>query len=93
MRRGKWKSAAGRAARWLDLPEASVIGGPTLECGANREAVLDGCRGILEYTPREIRIAAQGMTLRFTGTELCICAMDGGSLTVRGQIRAIEFLT
>ena len=92
MQKRNWKHPERQAARLLDLPETSLTDGPTLEVGANREAVLDGCRGILEYTRQEIRIAVREMTLRFTGDDLCICAMDGGSLTIRGLIRAIEFL-
>jgi len=90
--KGRWKQAGEKAAHLLELPASSVTNGTILECNSNCEAIAEGCTGILEYTPREIRIATKEGTLRFCGGGLTIGAMDSGCLTVCGEIRSIEFL-
>jgi len=90
--RRPWKQAGERTAQLLELPPSSVTNGLVLECSSNREIVAEGCTGILEYTPLEIRIATRELTLRFCGSGLSIGAMDRGCLTVCGEVSSIEFL-
>lgn len=57
-------------ARMLLLPESSLTGSVRIECNANREAVVEGCSGILEYSDETIRLTTGRMVLRFTGRGL-----------------------
>lgn len=91
MQKDRFRCAARRLAEVLELPESSVAGGLHLECAGNREAVLDGCGGVLEYTDRLIRVSAKEVSVRFCGEGLFIGAMEKGSLVIQGKIRSIEF--
>jgi len=76
----------------IGFPGTTMGRGPTLECLSDREVIVDGCMGILEYTGEVIRLSAKDMTLRFTGKELFIGAMEKRGLVIRGRISAIEFV-
>lgn len=80
-------------ARLLLLPESSLSGMARIECNGNREAVVEGCGGILEYSDEVIRLTANGMVVRFTGRGLSIGGMAHGYAVVTGVISSVEFLT
>jgi sporulation protein YqfC len=60
-------------------------------CG-NREAVIEGCCGILEYGDGVVRIRTQERIVRFTGRGLVIRCMTEDALVVTGYILQIEFM-
>lgn len=64
-----------------------------MELNGNREAVVEGCGGILEYDASVVRVKAGKMILRFTGRGLVIQCLTADSLVVSGFITGIEFLT
>ena len=76
----------------MGFPSTTLGKGTTLECLSDREVVVDGCVGILEYTEEVIRLSAKDMTLRFTGENLIIGAMEKRGLVIRGRISSIEFV-
>ena len=78
--------------RILDMPEYSVMQGMRIEINSNREAVVENCRSILEYTSETVRILTPRMTVKFTGKELCIENMSKSSAMVKGKIESLEFL-
>ena len=76
----------------MGFPGTTLGKGPTLECLSDREGIVDGCMGILEYTEDVIRLSVKDMTLRFTGDELFIGAMEKRGLVIKGRIHSIEFV-
>ncbi len=80
-------------ARMLLIPESSLPGSVRIEMNANREAVVEGCSGILEYSEEVIRLTTGGMVIRFTGRGLSIGGMSHGYAVVTGMISSIEFVT
>lgn len=64
-----------------------------MEVKENREVIVEGCRGVLEYDTDVVRIRAGRMTLRFTGRCLVIRCLTADSLVVEGFITGIEFLS
>ncbi|MEG2204212.1 MAG: YabP/YqfC family sporulation protein [Oscillospiraceae bacterium] len=79
-------------ARLLELPESTLGGGVHLELNSNREAIIEGCGGVLEYTEHQIRLSGGGMMIKFTGRGLCIGGLDRSGTVVAGQILSIEFI-
>lgn len=77
--------------RILDMPEYSVMQGMRIEINSNREAVVENCRSILEYTPEVIRLLTPKMTVRFFGRDLRIENMNQSSAMVTGLIEKMEF--
>ena len=65
---------------------------PKIEINSDKEAVVYGCRGILEYSPERIRLITSKMTIRFCGFDLVITSMDRAAVVVCGKIISIEFL-
>lgn len=63
-----------------------------MELNGNREAVVEGCSGVLEYNSQVVRILTHGRTVRFTGRGLTIRCLTADALVVAGFITAIEFL-
>lgn len=76
----------------MGFPSTTLGNGTTMECISDREVIVDGCMGILEYTGEVIRLSAKDMTLRFTGENLFIGAMEKWGLVIRGKITSIEFV-
>lgn len=80
-------------SRLLELPESSLGGEIHIEINSQREAVVENCRGVLEYTPERIRLLAGKTVVRFCGRGLSIGSMDKSGAVVSGVITSIEFLS
>ncbi len=75
----------------LQLPAAVVAGTSHMQLCGNREAVLEGCSGIVEYTQEIVRVKTGKFITKFSGRELEIKCLQSDSLVVQGFILAIEF--
>lgn len=82
---------APRIAKMLDIPSSALIGLPQMELSGNREAVVEGCQGILEYDENVVRLATGKMSIKFTGRNLQIRVLTHDSAIVEGFIVSIEF--
>lgn len=63
------------------------------EISGNREVIVDGCRGVLEYDETKIRINTGKMITCFIGRGLTIKCLSPDSLVIEGFITSIEFVT
>lgn len=68
-----------------------VDSAPCIELSGNREAVLEGSRGVLEYTPQIVRVNAVGMVVTFRGRQLDLRCISPSALIIGGFITAVEF--
>lgn len=57
----------------------------------NREAIIDGCYGIVEYTDARIRINIGNQMLCLTGCDFDIFDYSSTAITVRGRVNGLEF--
>lgn len=57
----------------------------------NRELVVDGCRGILEYRTDLIRLNLGDKQLHLMGSGLVVQVLEGEYAQIEGQILAINF--
>ena len=62
-----------------------------MELSANREAVLEGAKGVLEYSPQRIRVNTSGMIIVFSGRDLDLKCISESSLIIAGYITDIAF--
>ena len=88
----KQENAKSAIARLLELPESTIAGGLHIELQSNKEAVIEGCRGVLEYDEGVIRLAGSGVVVKFTGRSLEIGGLDRSAITIRGVILSVEFI-
>ncbi|MBQ7654054.1 MAG: YabP/YqfC family sporulation protein [Clostridia bacterium] len=75
----------------LELP-LSVVGDLSyMEVLGNNRVVLDGCKGVLEYTQDCICLSLSKGTIRFSGIDLCFKALNFEQAVISGKIYCIEF--
>lgn len=57
----------------------------------NREVVIDGCYGIIEYSDCQIKVNVGNQVLSLTGSGFDISDYSCTAMTVRGRITGLEF--
>ena len=85
--------AVEKTVRALELTPDILSGMAHFELSGNREVVVDGCKGVLEYDENVIRLMAGKLTVRFTGRGLELRNLRKDSAIIEGFITTIEFTT
>ena len=62
-----------------------------IEMLGNREIIIDGCKGIVEYEENLIKLSLGEMLLSISGDDLVITSYDNNISVIRGQISDISF--
>ncbi len=75
----------------LDLPQDAIAGYAHVEINGNREAIIDGCCGVLEYGDNIIALNTGRLTVRICGCELSIISMQNGQAIIKGIITGIDY--
>ena len=78
-------------AERLGLPNEIVPGGGRLTLSGGRQALIEGYRGLLEYTPDRIVVSFGREKLSLAGDNLRLQAMNAGELLITGRIREAEW--
>ena len=68
-----------------------MLAGACIELSSNREAVLEGSKGVLEYSPEVIRVNTAGMVVTFSGRELDLRCISDSALIIGGFITRVDF--
>ncbi len=68
------------------------IGAVHMEISGNRELILEGSRGILEYNDGSVRINAGKYIVALRGRGLHIVSMTESDLVINGFITLIEYI-
>lgn len=76
----------------LELPPGLLGGGAHIEIDGGREAVVDGCKGVLEYEECLIRLNIGSGQVKFTGQKLLIRSLTANQAQIEGCIESISFL-
>lgn len=80
------------AAEKLTTGAASAMPSLRIELLQNRQAIVEGSRGVLEYSPECIRLSSDRLIIRFSGCGLMLKTFDSSSAIVEGRIDNIEFM-
>ena len=75
---------------YLRMPTSA--GGTHMELNGNREAVVEGCGGILEYSEETVRVRTGKLVVKFVGRGLTVKCLTADSLVVEGFFTGVEFL-
>ena len=75
----------------IEEPAVAFLSPVRVELLGNRQAVVEGCRGIIEYSDSCIRLSTPRLILKFTGTGLEIKALTDTSAIVEGTILSVEY--
>ncbi|MEG1869744.1 MAG: YabP/YqfC family sporulation protein [Oscillospiraceae bacterium] len=63
-----------------------------MELGSNREAIIEGSMGILQYDENIIKLGMGQCVTVFRGRNLHIQCMTSSSVIIKGFITGIEFM-
>lgn len=78
-------------AERLALPAGLLPGEGRLTLSCGRQALIEGHRGILDYTPERIVVSFGREKLSLVGDGMRLEAMNAGEILVFGRIRAAEW--
>ncbi len=78
-------------SRSLDLPQDAVSGYAHIEISGNREVIIEGCQGVLEYSDNLIALNTGKLTVRICGCELTIVSMQNGQAIIKGVITGVDY--
>ena len=78
-------------AERLELPEEIMPGVGRLTLCGGRQALIEGQRGILEYSPERIVVSFGREKLSLAGNHLYLRAMNADELLVTGRICTAEW--
>ena len=65
--------------------------GTRVEVYSNKEAIIEGCKGILEYSGEYIKLRIGCGCVAFSGNGLYAQSFNGDSIVLRGVISNIEY--
>ena len=75
----------------LDLPPGMLLGEANIQLFSNREAVIEGCRAVLDYDENLVRINTGSGIISFMGRGLEIVSFENLQVIIRGYILAVNY--
>ena len=78
-----------RKKRFSVLPVS--VSSPCIELSGNREVLIEGSRGVLEYSPETVRVNTSDMILSVFGRGLDLRCISESALIIDGFITRLEF--
>ena len=89
--RNKAENIIESITRGLDLPQDAVSGYAHIELSGNREAIIEGCQGVIEYGDTLISLNTGKLTVRVSGCGLTIVSMQSGQAIIKGTITGVDY--
>jgi len=75
----------------LSLPYGTIDKGARIVLHNNREAIVEGCKGISEYDETCISLKFSNKNIKFVGTELTIASYEKNNVIIKGVFSSVEF--
>ena len=64
---------------------------PIIELTSNREAVIEGCTGIVEYNDCRATVNCKQYLVTFEGFDICLKSLSKDCISVKGRFNTISF--
>lgn len=77
----------------INIPDCALPDFSHFEINSNKEVIIEGSKGILQYEENIIRVNMGKMITSFCGKNLSLKCLDSDSLVIIGFITSIEFIT
>jgi len=90
-RRKNIKNNLCKLAKKTDIPLNIIKDQTHYEFNSNKEIIIEGCRGILQYEENIVRLNMKNMITIFCGRKLSIKCLTEDSLIITGFITSVEF--
>ena len=91
MSRKKVFRAAEHISDALELLPGTHSTSCAIQMSSNREILIDGCRGLLEYGDEKIRVNIGNGVVQLVGRNLEIKSLSCKSVVISGYILSVEF--
>lgn len=78
--------------RKLQMPDM-LLNEAKIEMIGNREIIVDGCKGVIEYGENLIKLNIGELVLCLAGDNMIIESFDSGVAIVRGKFAEISFVS
>lgn len=82
-----------KIARVLEVPQDLVMDLPRITMLGNQQILLENHRGIVEYTPTDIRINLSNGTLLIKGANMSLGNLQQDQLLIEGIVEEIHYDT
>lgn len=69
----------------------SAVNEPCIEISGNREILIEGSKGVLEYTDESVRVNTDPMLLTVCGRGLNLRCISDSALIIDGCITSLSF--
>ena len=73
------------------LSDDMLPSGVRIESFSNKEAIVEGCKGILEYSDTYMKLNIGGGNVGFLGVGLYAHSYSNETLVIKGEIKNIEY--
>ncbi len=74
----------------LDIPLEGISSGCCITLNGNREAVVSGCSGVMEYSADQIILRCKDGAVVIDGRTLTIGTLIRDQITVHGRIHSVD---
>lgn len=81
-----------RVEQALELPGGTLSKEVRIELRGDRQAIIEGCRGIAQYGEDSISLRTESGVIRFMGRDLTMNCLAGREAVVMGKMLSVEFL-
>lgn len=76
----------------LELPKEIMLNLPKISLIGQIQLIIENHKGIIEYTPTQIRVNSNSGIIKIQGTGLYIKTIVKEEIIVTGEISAFEFI-
>lgn len=71
--------------------EKQLLIGPRIELIANKQIVVEGCLGVLEYNENYLKLRLSSAVLILQGEDFDVVSFSDQSILVKGKLNSLEF--
>lgn len=87
----KINSVKGKMAEKLELPRDVVMNVPKIVIIGDNEITIENHKGIMSFDNDKIRVNTKVGTITIMGKDFEILFLGGGTITVGGKFKAIDY--
>ncbi|MGB9886037.1 MAG: sporulation protein YqfC [Moorellales bacterium] len=84
----RWRN---RLAQALDLPRDLLADLPRVTVVGSSQVTVENHRGLIEFTPTRVRIAAKEGAVEVEGEQLTLRLILAEEIILEGRVRAVSF--
>lgn len=88
MKEPKKEQKKERSRRLSAIPDVSA---PCIELSGNRELLIEGSKGVLEYSPETVRVNTAVMIVEAEGRNLNLRCISDTALIIDGFLTSLRF--